>query len=361
MTIPPELIAVLPEAAGATDHVQLRSGLDTLLGETHLAVVEGRLLVASRSSLLTPLERLPDVRGARLEAGNFREVLRIEHAKGSATVTLGFGDADAVKELLGTLGETESFGDPHAETEEEPLASVPGMDSMGEPPSDAAPEAPVSVDARDDDGEVIVSAASVREVTPESAAWEARVATAIEHERAGRLNEALKALEAAAQARAPAEVVVPAMVRVARAIGDTRRLSTALRRSKKLTKDKAARRAIDHEIRALVTDLVYDGPEAAGPAPAKKGKKPSSRSAEIAAPHHVADPNAGAEEKNEDEDEDGEPSEAAEPEAPKAHVGKAWKPPVKPPEQAKPDVLLWALLILLVTVGAGAALLRLLG
>ena len=165
------------------------------------------------------------------------------------------------------------------------------------------------------------------------------MALAEEHERANRITEALAALEAAAQARAPAEKVVPALVRVSRLLGDTRRLLVALRRSKKLTRDEAARRAIDAEIGALVTDLVYDGPQAAGPSAAKRSKKRPPRAAQIAAPHHEADPAASSDDKRE-------------PEPP--------KPEAKEPEPQR-DALTWMLLIALVSVGAVAALLRLLG
>jgi hypothetical protein len=130
MGMPDAVIAALgPDAEGAR-HVPLRSGIGTLLGESHLVFTNARLRVFSRTSVLDPLVELEGVVGARIVSTTLRPELVLEHAAGSGTIGLGFGEEEPTKALLEALPSAasgEAAAPPVDAPKTEPSSSVPAV------------------------------------------------------------------------------------------------------------------------------------------------------------------------------------------------------------------------------------------
>jgi hypothetical protein len=80
--------------------VSLRSGVGSLLGESHVVLVGARWRVFTRASLLDPFTELTGVSALRLEGSSLQSSLAIEHEGGAATISLGFGEPELVAALL---------------------------------------------------------------------------------------------------------------------------------------------------------------------------------------------------------------------------------------------------------------------
>lgn len=125
MPLPDELTSLLGGAASVTHHVALRSGLGSVLGESHL-VLGGRLRVFGKDSLFAPMVELADVSSARLERSSLRQELVLVHRDGTTTIEVDYGETKAVVALLAAL---DSAAATDAQTTHEaPSGQRPGND-----------------------------------------------------------------------------------------------------------------------------------------------------------------------------------------------------------------------------------------
>jgi tetratricopeptide (TPR) repeat protein len=384
-TLPAEIAQALGNQADGARHLRLRSGLDTPTGESHIVVSGGALRVFARASLLDPLVELAGASRARLEVTTLRSELHIEHAGGVAKVSLGYGEQEQVESLLAALSEPQ----PDAVPVPVPVP-VPGSLSPFSPlPPPSSPSLSAArinllslLEARRSVLEHASSVgpfASLLKVTydraPRRALFEAREAIArgnrdeavmiLAHagkQRSfwaprmalgellfdmGRYAEALGAARRADDAGAPAEVVTPLLERASRAAGDDAALLSALESKRRIVRDKAARRAIEDELRELRQRR--ERAKAQEPQPARRKEKRTERESAPPPPAKTPQQRTSPKVKARKHDEQAKPARSREASPPVKEAG------------TQPSMLPWIVLAILVLIGVGAALRRVLG
>jgi hypothetical protein len=105
-TLPSEVIQVLGKVAleSPTAYVHIRSGIDSLLGDTHLVVIGGKLHVVARKSSLDALEDVPLVALPEIDEEGYRSVLQLRTTSGDKRVEIGATEENAVHALIASLG-----------------------------------------------------------------------------------------------------------------------------------------------------------------------------------------------------------------------------------------------------------------
>jgi len=103
--VPAEVVRVLGKAAlsGIDAHVHIRSGIDSLLGDTHLVVIAGKLHVVARKTSLDPLEDVELVALPDIDEDGYRSVLQLRTTAGDKRVEIGATEENAVYALIGAL------------------------------------------------------------------------------------------------------------------------------------------------------------------------------------------------------------------------------------------------------------------
>jgi hypothetical protein len=163
----------------------------------------------------------------------------------------------------------------------------------------------------------------------------------------GRYAEALGAARRADDAGAPAEVVTPLLEKASRAAGDDAALIGALEGKRRVVRDKAARRAIEDELRELRQRR--ERAKAQETQPVRRKGKRAEREAAPPLPAQKQQQQTSPKVKARQLDEHAKPAR-----------GREASPPVKE-AGPQPSMLPWIVLAILLLIGIGAALRRVLG
>lgn len=138
-TLPSEVIRVLGKLAlgGASAHVHIRSGVDSLLGDTHLVVVGGKLHVVARKSSLDPLEDVPLLALPEIDETGYRSILQLRTPMGDKRVEVGATEENAVHALVDALG-PDALEVAEAAQPARPETEAPWTDAPRDPELDAS-------------------------------------------------------------------------------------------------------------------------------------------------------------------------------------------------------------------------------
>lgn len=396
-TLPPEIAEALGADAERALHLRLRSGLDTPTGESHLVVANGKLRVYARDSLLDPLTELRGPSGARLTVTSLRTELHVDHPHGVAKVSLGYGEQELVEALLNAIRPQTAVEQTTGSTAQP--ASAPAEVTSASPAS-AAPLFPLPATAasrsrlldllesrraamahaettgpfasllsqthdrkarralfdaraalgRGNRDEAILILAQASKRPP----WSPKVALGELLFDVGRYEEAIGAARQASDAGAPSEWTTPLLERASRAAEDDPALVRALEAKRKLARDRAERREIEDELRE-----VRQRRDAAKQARARKAHTP--------APAGDRDTNQRKHTTgNEERSRMGKRRPPGAPQGPPRDDetrddGRPRPASAEPAQPTRPSMLPWLVLAVLLLVGIGAALRRVLG